>query len=129
MSQHSYHENVKSMIQIIRRLYPRSFLIVGNVATKEGFRYLVELGVDCIKVGIGSGSICSTRYMTGFYLPTLHSIMEMNGVMIEDGYSIPIIADGGAKHYGDIAKALTFGASMLMSGGWFCRVLTLLPKL
>jgi GMP reductase len=116
---HSYHENVRSMIQIIRRLYPRSFLIVGNVATKEGFRYLVELGVDCIKSGIGSGSICSTRYMTGFHLPTLHSIMEMNEVMIEDGYNIPIIADGGAKHYGDVAKALTFNATMLMSGGWF----------
>ena len=116
---HSYHENVRSMIQAIRRLYPRSFLIVGNVATKEGFRYLVELGVDCIKAGIGSGSICSTRYMTGFHLPTLHSIMEMNDVMIEDGYNIPIIADGGAKHYGDVAKALTLGSTMVMSGGWF----------
>ena len=116
---HGHHKNVESMIDTIRTIYPKAFLIVGNVATSEGVSYLSKLGVDAIKVGIGGGSICTTRYMTGFHLPTLQSVKEAVEFMNISGYSIPIIADGGAKHYGDIAKALKFGATMVMSGGWF----------
>lgn len=81
--------------------------------------FLIGLGVDAIKVGIGGGSICTTRYMTGFHIPTLQSVWDANSAMMDGGFDIPIIADGGAKHYGDVAKALAFGASMVMSGGWF----------
>lgn len=116
---HGHHENVKEPITLIRKIFPSTKLIVGNIATRDGVAYLSEFGVDAIKVGIGGGSICTTRYMTGFHLPTLHSVYEADDVMRINGIDIPIIADGGAKHYGDIAKALTFGATMVMSGGWF----------
>lgn len=117
---HADHENVKRIIAHIRETLPSTKLIVGNVATKDGVAYLCELGVDAIKVGIGGGSICTTRYMTGFHIPTLQSVAYANEIMMEiRGWDIPIIADGGAKHYGDVAKAIRFGATMVMSGGWF----------
>lgn len=118
---HAHHVDVEPAIQKIRVFFPNAKLIVGNVATSDGVNYLCNLKVDAIKVGIGGGSICTTRYKTGFHLPTLQSVYEAaqhhkNFPMFED---IPFIADGGAKHYGDIAKALTFGASMVMAGSWF----------
>lgn len=116
---HAHHENVKQTIKSIKELYPNVKLIVGNVATKDGVSYLCDLGVDAIKVGIGGGSICTTRYMTGFHIPTLQSVDYANKVIMERGLDTPIIADGGAKHYGDVAKAIRFGANMVMSGGWF----------
>jgi GMP reductase len=116
---HADHENVKPVIKLIKEKYPETTLIVGNVATKDGAMYLALLGVDCIKVGIGGGSICTTRYMTGFHVPTLQSIFDINDIFQHENIHIPLIADGGAKHYGDVAKALTFGAMMIMSGGWF----------
>jgi GMP reductase len=123
---HADHENVKHIIKHIRKTLPETKLIVGNVATAGGFAYLCDLNVDAIKVGIGGGSICTTRYMTGFHLPTLQSLYEIqqwqhsNTQILGHPKVIPqIIADGGAKHYGDVAKAITFGASMVMSGGWF----------
>jgi GMP reductase len=116
---HGHHKDVSLMVDFIKTNFSNTKLIVGNVATADGVEYLCRLGVDAVKVGIGGGSICTTRYMTGFYLPTLESIWEANEVMNLYGWEIPIIADGGAKHYGDIAKALTFGATMVMSGGWF----------
>jgi len=120
---HAHHDSVGSMVKFVREVYPESKLIVGNVATKQGVMYLYRLGVDAIKVGIGGGSICTTKFKTGFHLPTLQSVYEANEFMEEldaQGLpTIPIISDGGAKHYGDIAKALTMGASMVMSGGWF----------
>ena len=116
---HGHHKKVKNMIVYVKKLF-RGFpktpkLIVGNVATSEGYTYLADCGVDIIKCGIGQGSICTTKYKTGFHLPTLHSVYECASL----GLGVPIIADGGAKHYGDIAKALTLGATMVMSGGWF----------
>lgn len=117
---HAHHENVLNMIGFIREHLPNTFLIVGNVATYEGVDFLSIMEVDAIKVGIGGGSICTTRYMTGFHLPTLHSVYEgVEALKNRCADGIPIIADGGAQHYGDIAKALTFGATMVMSGGWF----------
>jgi len=113
---HAHHENVKPIIYYIKSNFPNTKLIAGNVATTDGVFHLVKLRVNAIKVGIGGGSICTTRYMTGFHIPTLQSIKYAFDTV---GDSIPIIADGGAKHYGDVAKALTFGATMVMSGGWF----------
>lgn len=125
---HADHENVKSAIDFVRQRFPKSKLIVGNVATAGGAAFLCNLGVDAIKVGIGGGSICTTRYMTGFHLPTLQSLYEIQqwhnspqilGEPKKVSHIPQLIADGGAKHYGDVAKALTFGATMVMSGGWF----------
>ncbi len=123
---HADHDNVETIIKFIKTNFPTTKLIVGNVATYSGYVYLSKLGVDVIKVGIGGGSICTTRYMTGFHVPTLQTLSDImdgnEGSRKILGYSTEhpaIIADGGAKHYGDIAKALTFGATMVMSGGWF----------
>lgn len=116
---HADHENVRPIVEYIKNNFPQTKLIVGNVATRDGVAYLYHLGVDAIKVGIGGGSICTTRYMTGFHIPTLQSVEYANSALAERGVDIPIIADGGAKHYGDVAKAIRFGANMVMSGGWF----------
>jgi GMP reductase len=116
---HADHKNIRPMVNIVRATFPDAKLIVGNVATEGGVEYLCRLSVDGVKVGIGGGSICTTRYMTGFHLPTLQSVFDANIAMEKNGWNTPIIADGGAKHYGDVAKALVFGASMVMSGGWF----------
>lgn len=117
---HDHHENVKEMVTLIRERFPKAFLIVGNIATSDAAVYLAaELKVDAIKVGIGGGSICTTRYMTGFHMPTLQYVMEVDSSLSNRYIEIPIIADGGAKHYVDIVKAIRFGATMVMSGGWF----------
>lgn len=118
---HGHHKKVKEMIEFIRpgfKTGPKSgFIIAGNVATADGYKYLCDLGVDAVKVGIGGGSICSTRYKTGFHLPTAYSVYECAQL----GLDVPIIADGGATHFGDVAKALTLGATMVMSGKWFAE--------
>jgi GMP reductase len=116
---HAHHEGVKPIIQLIKEYFPETNLIVGNVATKEAVEFLYDLGVNIIKIGIGGGSICTTRYKTGFHLPTLQSINEASEFLKTKSQTVKLIADGGVKHYGDVAKALTFGASMVMSGGWF----------
>lgn len=115
---HGHHQNVEDMMFFIRKQFewdcrvPK--IIAGNVATQDGYKFLCDLGVDAVKIGIGGGSICTTRFETGFHLPTATSLLEC-----QYGKKKPIIADGGIKHHGDIAKALTFGATMVMSGGWF----------
>lgn len=117
---HAHHENVEPVIQyFLDNFTSETKLIVGNVATAEGVEYLSNFNVDAIKVGIGGGSICTTRYQTGFHLPTLQSVAEAYEILQERDVPIAIIADGGSKYYGDVAKALTFGATMVMSGGWF----------
>ena len=96
----------------------RPKFIAGNVATADGYKFLCDSGADAVKVGIGGGSICTTRYKTGFHVPTAYSVWECRQ---EDHYDVPIIADGGAKHFGDVAKALVLGADMVMSGRWFAE--------
>lgn len=93
------------------RAYPYIFLIIGNVATYAAADYLASVGADAVKVGIGAGSVCTTREKTGFGVPQLSAIMDCSRV------GIPIIADGGMRHPGDIVKALAAGASMVMLGG------------
>jgi GMP reductase len=119
---HGHHKKVADMIKFLRpytgvpkAMYPK--IIAGNVATAEGYRFLCDLGVDAVKVGIGGGSICSTRYKTGFHIPTAYSVWEC----AQTGLDVPIIADGGASHFGDVAKALALGADMVMSGRWFAE--------
>lgn len=111
---HGHHKKTKDMINYIRGC-TNAMVIAGNVATADGYKYLCDAGASAVKVGIGGGSICTTRYQTGFHLPTAYSIWECAQV----GWDIPIIADGGAKHYGDVAKALVLGADVVMNGGWF----------
>ena len=116
---HGDHDNVGGMIKHIQKEYGTTAvkIIAGNVATADGYRYLVDCGVNVVKVSIGSGSICTTRYETGFHLPTAYSVWEC----AQTGLDVPIIADGGIKHRGDIAKALVLGASLVMCGGLFAQ--------
>jgi GMP reductase len=112
---HAHHKNVQNIIFFIKSNLPKTKIIVGNIATAEGYKYLYDLKVDAIKVGIAGGRICSTKFKTGFHLPTLHSVYEC----VSLGLDVPIIADGGIKYNGDIVKALVFGADMIMAGGLF----------
>ena len=118
---HGDHDNVKNMVNWLHDYFDgwdsKPKIIAGNIATVDGYKFLCGLGVDAVKVGIGGGSICSTRYKTGFHLPTAASILECRCA----GIDIPIIADGGAKYFGDVAKALALGADMVMSGRWFAE--------
>lgn len=120
---HSHHIKTKNMINYIMDVFDgygyRPKIIAGNVATADGYKYLCDLRVDVVKVGIGSGQICTTARQTGFHLPTAYSVYECAQL----GLDVPIIADGGSKYYGDVAKALTLGATMVMSGGWFASCL------
>ena len=93
--------------------------MAGNVASKEGARDLTEAGADAIKVGVGPGSICTTRIVTGFGVPQLTAIMDSVQGVAEAGRDIPIIADGGIKTSGDLVKALAAGAATVMIGSLF----------
>ena len=96
----------------MREAFPDVQLIAGNVATREGARALVERGVDAVKVGVGPGSICTTRVVTGVGVPQLTAVFDA----VEGAGDVPVIADGGIKYSGDIVKALAAGASSVMMG-------------
>jgi len=104
-------------IKAIRRRLPEMQLVAGNVATYEGAKELISLGIDGLKVGIGPGSICTTRVVTGAGVPQLTAIME--SARAAKGTDVAIIADGGIKYSGDISKALAAGASCVMIGSLF----------
>jgi len=112
---HGHHKDIDDCIEIIKCSYPNTKIIAGNVATSDGYKYICDCGVDAVKCGIGGGRICSTKFKTGFHIPTFQSVLDCSTW----GIDIPIIADGGIKHNGDIAKALVAGASMVMCGGLF----------
>lgn len=113
---HGHSEGVLKAVERVRERFPDVQLIGGNVGTVEGARALAERGVDAVKVGVGPGSICTTRVVTGVGLPQLSAIMDaVDGV---DG-SVPIIADGGIRYSGDIVKALAAGAHSVMMGSMF----------
>ncbi len=114
---HGHSANVLRVIAQIRRSYPELALIAGNIATGEGTKALIEAGVDCVKVGIGPGSICTTRVVAGIGVPQITAIMDSYAVAKE--YGIPIIADGGIKYSGDITKAIAAGANLCMMGSIF----------
>jgi IMP dehydrogenase len=112
---HGHSRGVLNMIQELRKRFPDLQLIGGNVATAEGTAALIEAGVDGVKVGVGPGSICTTRVIAGVGVPQLSAIME--SVRASKAAGIPVIADGGIKYSGDIVKALVAGASSIMVGG------------
>jgi IMP dehydrogenase len=112
-SAHGHSEGVLEFIARLKETFPEVDLIAGNVATREGARALAERGVDAVKVGVGPGSICTTRVVTGVGVPQVTAIME--AVEGTDG-KIPVIADGGIKYSGDIVKAIGAGASAVMMG-------------
>jgi IMP dehydrogenase len=109
---HGHSEAVLVATADIRQRFPDVQLIAGNVATREGARALVERGVDAVKVGVGPGSICTTRVVTGVGVPQLTAILES----VEGAGDVPVIADGGIKYSGDAVKALAAGASSVMMG-------------
>ena len=109
---HGHAEGVLGAIGQLRDALPDVQLVAGNIATRDGARALVERGVDAIKVGVGPGSICTTRVVTGVGVPQLTAVMHA----VEGADDIPVIADGGIKYSGDIVKALAAGASSVMMG-------------
>jgi IMP dehydrogenase len=111
---HGHSDHVIAMTRQLKKLFPSIPLIAGNVAIAQGVRDLVEAGADAIKVGVGAGSICTTRIVTGFGVPQLTAILDCAQVGHE--LNIPIIADGGIRTSGDITKALAAGASTVMLG-------------
>ncbi len=116
-SAHGHSENVLRCLRMIKEHYPDLDVIAGNVATGEGTRALIEAGADAVKVGIGPGSICTTRVVTGIGVPQVSAIMDAYAVAKE--YGVPIIADGGIKYSGDMTKALAAGGSVCMMGSIF----------
>ncbi|MCJ7497765.1 MAG: IMP dehydrogenase, partial [candidate division Zixibacteria bacterium] len=116
-SSHGHSRGVMSSIERVKVKFPKVPLIAGNVATVSGTKDLIDTGADCIKVGIGPGSICTTRVITGAGVPQLTAIMDC--AEEAERYNIPIIADGGIKYSGDITKALAAGANAVMIGALF----------
>ncbi len=114
---HGHSAGVIETIKKIKTVYPDVQLIAGNVATGEATRALIEAGADCVKVGIGPGSICTTRVVAGIGVPQLTAVLDCAEVAKE--YNIPIIADGGIKYSGDIVKAIAAGANVCMLGSYF----------
>ena len=116
-SAHGHSENVLHCLRMIKEKYPDIQVIAGNVATGEGTRDLIEAGADAVKVGIGPGSICTTRVVAGIGVPQITAIMDAYAVAKE--YGIPIIADGGIKYSGDMTKAIAAGGNVCMMGSMF----------
>jgi len=114
---HGHSDNVLNTVREIRKAFPKIELIAGNIGTAQGARDLIKAGVDAVKVGIGPGSICTTRVVTGVGVPQITAVM--NAVSAAEGEGIPVIADGGIRQSGEIAKAIAAGASTVMLGGLF----------
>ena len=113
-SAHGHSANVIRCVKMVKEKYPELQVIAGNVATGEATRALIEAGADAVKVGIGPGSICTTRVVAGIGVPQISAIMDCYAVAKE--YGVPIIADGGIKYSGDITKSIAAGANVCMMG-------------
>lgn len=111
---HGHSDHVINMVRNLKQRFPNVPVIAGNVATAQGVRDLVEAGADAVKVGVGSGSICTTRIVTGFGVPQLSAIIEC--AEAGSALNVPIIADGGIRNSGDLTKSLAAGASTVMIG-------------
>ena len=114
---HGHSGNVLKTFKMIREKYPDLNVIAGNVATKKGTQAMIEMGVDAVKIGIGPGSICTTRVVAGIGVPQITAIMEAYDAAKTAG--IPVIADGGIKYSGDVTKALAAGGNVCMMGSLF----------
>jgi len=116
-SAHGHSKNILDAVRNIKAKYPELQVIAGNVATGEATKALIEAGADCVKIGIGPGSICTTRVVAGIGVPQISAIMDSYAVAKE--YGVPIIADGGIKFSGDMTKAIAAGANVCMMGSMF----------
>ena len=116
-SAHGHSANVIRCVKMIKEKFPEVQVIAGNVATGDATRALIEAGVDAVKVGIGPGSICTTRVVAGIGVPQISAIMDCYAVAKE--YGVPITADGGIKYSGDLTKAIAAGGSVCMMGSMF----------
>lgn len=117
---HGHSRGVLEALKAVKKKFPGAEIIVGNVGTAEGARALAEAGADAIKVGIGPGSICTTRIIAGVGVPQLTAVLEVANAL--KGSGVPLIADGGIRFTGDIVKALAAGADSVMIGGMFAGV-------
>ena len=113
-SAHGHSANIMRCVGLVKEHFPEVGLIAGNVATAEGTEALIKAGADCVKVGIGPGSICTTRVVSGIGVPQITAILQ--SAEMADKYGVPIIADGGIKYSGDIVKAIAAGGSVVMMG-------------
>jgi len=116
-SSHGHSRGVLDAVRRVKEAFPQTGLIAGNVATYQGAKDLIEAGADCVKVGIGPGSICTTRIVTGAGMPQITAVAEATRACREAG--VPCIADGGIKFSGDVAKAIAAGAEAVMIGSLF----------
>jgi IMP dehydrogenase len=114
---HGHSENVLGAVRGIKESYSGTQVVAGNVATEEGTRDLIEAGADAVKVGVGPGSICTTRVIAGVGVPQLTAVMD--AARAAEPFGVPVIADGGIKFSGDVTKALAAGASCVMIGNLF----------
>jgi IMP dehydrogenase len=114
---HGHSQGVLDMVRLVRRRFSEVNLVAGNVATAEGTLALIDEGVDAVKVGIGAGSICTTRVVAGIGVPMITSIMDC--ARAAEPHDVPVIADGGVRYSGDITKALAVGAGTTMIGNLF----------
>lgn len=117
---HGHTVGVVSVLQNVKKSFPDIDVVVGNIATAEAAKFLAEAGADAIKVGIGPGSICTTRVVAGVGMPQLTAVMEAAEALKDAG--VPIIADGGVRYTGDLVKALAAGAGSIMIGSMFAGV-------
>lgn len=116
-SAHGHHKGVLTMVKTVKKAFKNLPVIGGNVATASGAKALADAGADAVKVGVGPGSICTTRIVTGAGAPQLTAILEATQAL--KGKNIPVIADGGIRYTGDMVKALAAGASLIMAGSIF----------
>lgn len=117
---HGHTKGVVEQLKAVKAVYPDLQIIVGNIATAEAAKYLADAGADAVKVGIGPGSICTTRVIAGVGVPQLTAINEVAKAL--EGTGVPVIADGGIRYTGDIVKAIAAGADVVMLGSMFAGV-------
>jgi IMP dehydrogenase len=117
---HGHSKGVTDMLKKVKIAYPNIDIVVGNIATGEAARYLMDAGADAVKVGIGPGSICTTRVVAGIGVPQLSAIYDVAKAL--KGTDVPLIADGGLRYSGDIVKALAAGGNSVMMGSLFAGV-------
>ena len=119
---HGHHRAVLDSIERVKKFSPETQVIGGNIATRSGAQALINAGADGVKVGVGPGSICTTRVVAGVGVPQITAIMEANKACSKAG--VPLIADGGLQYSGDIVKAIVAGANTVMLGSLFANIVT-----
>jgi IMP dehydrogenase len=117
---HAHSKGVFEMLKAIKKKYPETEIVAGNIGTAEAAIELIKLGADAVKVGIGPGSICTTRIIAGVGIPQLSAVYNVAKAL--KGSGVPVIADGGIRYSGDIVKGIAAGASSIMAGGLFAGV-------